>query len=171
MITVVMCTLVSVSNGRVTAASSVVRKQVIHAMSAWAFNGSSGVLNNNNNKYNARQVRAACALGEDEIGDWMGAYFDCIAIIDDEIAFPDHIVGRKYNASGQVTNEYPSNFVYSNEGIMTDFSFPGIVSTQYNFAHFPSRPSSYSLFIQLFLYIIFVAGFFCICQLKTGPQI
>ena len=51
-------------------------------MSAWAFNGSSGVLNNNNNnnnKYNARQVRAACALGEDEIGDWMGAYFDCIA--------------------------------------------------------------------------------------------
>ena len=74
------------------------------------------------------------------------AYFDCIAIIDDEIAFPDHIVGRKYNASGQVTNEYPSNFVYSNEGIMTDFSFPGIVSTQYNFAHFPSRPSSFLSF-------------------------
>ena len=49
-------------------------------MSAWNFNGSSGVLNNNNNnKYNARQVRAACALGEDEFSGWMDAYFDCIA--------------------------------------------------------------------------------------------
>ena len=49
-------------------------------MSAWALNGSSGVLNNNNNnKYNGRQVRAACALGEDEISGWMDAYFDCIA--------------------------------------------------------------------------------------------
>ena len=48
-------------------------------MSAWYFNGSSGVLNNNNNKYNPRQCRAACALGEDEYSGWMDAYFDCIA--------------------------------------------------------------------------------------------
>jgi len=72
------------------------------------------------------------------------AYFDCIAIINDELAFPDHIVGRNINASGQVTAEHPSDFIYSQEGVMTDFIYPEVVSTHYNFAHFPSRPSSFN---------------------------
>ena len=72
------------------------------------------------------------------------AYFDCIAIINDEIAFPDHINGRKINASGQVTEEYPSDFIYDEEGVMTDYTFPGTVSTQYHFLHFPSRPSYFN---------------------------
>lgn len=69
------------------------------------------------------------------------ACFDCSAIINEELALPDHIIGRIFNDAGQVTNEYPSDFIYSDDGVLTDFSFPGTVSTQYHFASYPSRPS------------------------------
>jgi len=70
------------------------------------------------------------------------ACFDTYAIVE-SIAFPDHVVGRKINASGQVTEEHFSDFTYREDGVLTNFTFPGLVSTQYDFANFPSRPASF----------------------------
>ena len=68
------------------------------------------------------------------------AYFDCLAIIDDEIAFPDHIVGRKFNASGQVTGEYPSDFIYDQDGIMKRLEFPALCICTFTFDDYPTMP-------------------------------
>ena len=68
------------------------------------------------------------------------AYFDCLAIIDDEIAFPDHIVGRKYNASGQVTEEYPSDFTYDQDGILKELIFPALCTCTFTFDDYPTKP-------------------------------
>ena len=68
------------------------------------------------------------------------AYFDCLAIIDDEIAFPDHIVGRKFNASGQVTGEYPSDFIYDQDGIMKRLEFPALCTCTFTFDDYPTMP-------------------------------
>ena len=75
------------------------------------------------------------------------ACFDSYVIVN-STAFPDHVVGRNINASGQVTNEFPSDFIYDEDGVLTQFSFPGHVSSQYSFAHFPSRPSSISSYYE-----------------------
>ena len=75
------------------------------------------------------------------------ACFDSYVIVN-STAFPNHVVGRKINASGQVTNEFPSDFIYDEDGVLTEFSFPVRVISQYSFAHFPSRPS----FIRSFYY-------------------
>lgn len=69
------------------------------------------------------------------------ACFDSYVIVN-TTAFPNHVVGRKINASGQVTNEFPSDFIYDENGVLAQFLFPGQVYSQYGFAHFPSRPSS-----------------------------
>ena len=72
------------------------------------------------------------------------AYFDCVAIINDELAFPDHITGRKINASGQVTEEYPSDFIYDEEGVLDRFTLPLVFSASFAFADYPTMPSSFT---------------------------
>lgn len=42
----------------------------------------------------------------------------------DIIAMPDHVVGRMIDASGQVTQEYPADFQYNSEGMLSFFEFP-----------------------------------------------
>ena len=70
------------------------------------------------------------------------AYFDCAAIINDELAFPDHVIGRTFNSSGQVTNDYPSDFIYNGNGTLTRFDFPTMLSSTYSFVDYPSMVSS-----------------------------
>ena len=70
------------------------------------------------------------------------AYFDYAAIINDELAYPDHIVGRTYNDAGQVTHEYPSDFLYDENGTLTRYDFPTMLSSTYTFVNFPSMVSS-----------------------------
>lgn len=69
------------------------------------------------------------------------ACFDTYAFVK-TTAFPDHVIGRIINTSGQVINEFPSDFIYDEDGVLTNFSYPGHVISQYGFAHFPSRPSN-----------------------------
>ena len=68
------------------------------------------------------------------------ACFDAAPIQFDSIAFPDHVVGRKINASGEVTDEFPSDFVYSENGVLTNYRFPG-AECSYYFQKHPSMPS------------------------------
>ena len=70
------------------------------------------------------------------------AYFDCAAMINDSIAFPNHTVGRTFNDAGQVTNEYPSDFIYDENGTLTRFDFPTMLSSTYSFVDYPSMVSS-----------------------------
>ena len=70
------------------------------------------------------------------------ACFDSSPIVYDSIAFPDHISGQKLNIWGEVTYEYPSEFIYNQDGILMNYTFTGCVSTNYSFEHFPSRPST-----------------------------
>ena len=70
------------------------------------------------------------------------AYFDCAAMINDSIAFPNHAVGRTFNAAGQVINEYPSDFIYNGNGTLTRFDFPSMLSSTYSFVDYPSMVSS-----------------------------
>jgi len=70
------------------------------------------------------------------------ACFDSSPIVYDSIAFPDHVSGQKLNIFGEVTYEYPSDFIYNQDGVLMNFTFPGCVSTNYSFEHFPSRPST-----------------------------
>ena len=81
------------------------------------------------------------------------AYFDITYVMIDSIGYPTHVIGRKINNEGVVTNEYPSDFIYSNEGVMTNFNFPGTVSTYYQFAHYPSRPSYFRSGFSTYPYI------------------
>ncbi len=70
------------------------------------------------------------------------ACFDSSPIVYDSIAFPDHISGQKLNIWGEVTYEYPSEFIYNQDGILMNYTFTEHVSTNYSFEHFPSRPST-----------------------------
>ena len=70
------------------------------------------------------------------------AYFDCAAMINDSIAFPNHAVGRTFNDAGQVTDEYPSDFIYDENGVLTTFDFPTMLSSTYSFFDYPSMVSS-----------------------------
>lgn len=73
----------------------------------------------------------------------MTACFDCSATINDSIGYPDHIIGRKYNADNQVTAEYDSDFSYDGNGMMNRFYFPN-PTNNYNsyvsFYEYPSKP-------------------------------
>ena len=69
----------------------------------------------------------------------MTACFDCIAVCD-SIGYPDHIIGRKFNTAGQVTNEYLSDFNYDPNGVLTDFRSQSRIS-YFTFFEFPSKPS------------------------------
>ena len=64
------------------------------------------------------------------------------ATVYDSIAFPNHIVGRTFNNAGQVTNEYPSDFIYNGNGTLTTFDFPTMLSSTYSFFDYPSMVSS-----------------------------
>ena len=73
----------------------------------------------------------------------MTACFDCSATINDSIGYPDHVIGRKYNAENQVTAEYDSDFSYDGNGMMNRFYFPN-PTNNYNsyvsFYEYPSKP-------------------------------
>ena len=64
------------------------------------------------------------------------------ATVYDSIAFPNHIVGRTLNDAGQVTNEYPSDFIYDENGTLTRYDFPTMLSSTYSFIDYPSMVSS-----------------------------
>ena len=68
------------------------------------------------------------------------AYFDYSNIID-SLALPDHVIGRKFDDAGQVTNEYLSDFIYDQDGILTEYNFPSAGINTYTFAKFPSLVS------------------------------
>ena len=70
------------------------------------------------------------------------ACFDSEPIAYDSIAFPEHVIGQKLNIFGEVTYEYPSNFIYNQNGILTNYNFPGFPSCTYHFEEYPSKPSS-----------------------------
>lgn len=47
---------------------------------------------------------------------------------------PEHFIGRRLNASGEVTKEYEANYAYSPEGKLSDFSFPDFsLSSHYTY--------------------------------------
>ena len=70
------------------------------------------------------------------------ACFDSAPIVYDSTAFPDHVIGRKIDTSGQITNEYPSDFIYEENGEMIQFTLPSFdVTTTYTFADYPTMPS------------------------------
>ena len=71
----------------------------------------------------------------------MTACFDCSATVYDSIGYPDHVIGRTINADGQVTNEYPSDFSYNQDGVLQSFYFPSMQSSTISFEEFPTRPS------------------------------
>ena len=68
------------------------------------------------------------------------AYFDHSNIVD-SLALPDHVIGRKFDDAGQVTNEYLSDFIYGQDGILTEYNFPSAGINTYTFAKFPSLVS------------------------------
>ena len=69
------------------------------------------------------------------------ACFDRTPIAYDSVAYPDHVIGRVIDASGQVTVEYPSDFNYNQNGTLTRFDFPSLLSTTYSFINYPTMPS------------------------------
>ena len=78
----------------------------------------------------------------------MTAYFDCSATFNDSIGYPDHVIGRKYNAANQVTAEYDSDFSYDENGILKRFDFPNpssSLNSNFTFFEFPSKPSNISM--------------------------
>ena len=75
----------------------------------------------------------------------MTACFDCSVMVYDSIGYPDHVIGRKYNAANQVTNEYVSDFTYDQNGIMYRYYFPNNRNCYINFYEYPSKPWSISV--------------------------
>ena len=78
----------------------------------------------------------------------MTAYFDCSVTFNDSIGYPDHVIGRKYNAANQVTAEYDSDFSYDENGILKRFDFPNpssSLNSNFTFFEFPSKPSNISM--------------------------
>ena len=45
-------------------------------------------------------------------------------IINDTIFFPNHVTGRYINSSGEVTTQYPADFHYDSEGMLSSFEVP-----------------------------------------------
>ena len=76
----------------------------------------------------------------------MTACFDCSATVYDSIGYPDHIVARKYNNTGQVTDEYVSDFSYDQNGVLNRYYFPGYRNCYFSFFEYPSKPSSITIY-------------------------
>ncbi len=70
------------------------------------------------------------------------AYFDVTYVMSDSIGYPDQVIGRSYDNSGQITHEYPSEFIYDQDGKLTNFSFPSHLYTTFNFFEYPTMPNS-----------------------------
>ena len=75
----------------------------------------------------------------------MTACFDCSATVYDSIGYPDHVIGRKFNTAGQVTDEYVSDFSYDGNGVLNRFYFPGHRNCYFSFFDYPSKPSSITI--------------------------
>ena len=75
------------------------------------------------------------------------ACFDASPIAHDSIAFPNHVIGQKLNIFDEVTYEYPSDFIYNNDGILRYYQFPGECSSTYTFTKYPNMP--YNIYIGL----------------------
>ena len=77
------------------------------------------------------------------------ACFDSAPIVYDSIALPDHVIARKFNTNGQVTNELSSHFTYNANGHLTRYYFtqttyPYIIKTvvsDFAFVDFPNMLS------------------------------
>lgn len=71
------------------------------------------------------------------------AYFDVTYIMNDTIGYPVHVIGRKNNASGQVTDTYTSDFLYSEAGQLSRFERDWNPNeTSYDFYKYPSLLSN-----------------------------
>ena len=75
----------------------------------------------------------------------MTACFDCSATVYDSIGYPGHVIGRKFNTAGQVTDEYVSDFSYDENGVLNRFYFPGHRNCYFSFFDYPSKPSSITI--------------------------
>jgi len=67
------------------------------------------------------------------------ACFDCSIIVWDSIFYPDHVIGRSMNSTGQVTSEILSDFNYSC-GELTSFDYPSSQYTTFDFYKYPDKP-------------------------------
>ncbi len=62
----------------------------------------------------------------------------------DSIAFPDHVIARAINNTGQVTTEYVSDFIYGTDGQLTNYTFYdtiGDCQASFSFYEYPNKPS------------------------------
>ena len=69
------------------------------------------------------------------------ACFDCLPIVYDSIAYPDHVVGRIFDSTGQIAYEQSSDFIYDIYGQLIKYDFPGLIVSDYVFADNPIMPS------------------------------
>ena len=69
------------------------------------------------------------------------ACFDCLPIVYDSIAYPDHVVGRIFDSTGQIAYEHSSDFIYDIYGQLIKYDFPGLIVSDYVFADNPILPS------------------------------
>ena len=71
------------------------------------------------------------------------ACFDCSVTVYDSIGYPTHVIGKTINASGQVTQEHASDFIYGTaDGQLTKYEFLGNLITSFSFYDYPTMPSS-----------------------------
>ena len=70
------------------------------------------------------------------------ACFDVAVFMIDSIGYPDHVIGRQFNAENQVYSEYISDFQYTQNGRLYYFSFPSYhIYTSIFFFDYPTKPS------------------------------
>ena len=66
------------------------------------------------------------------------------ASVYDSIAFPDHVIAREINDSGQITTEYVSDFIYGTDGQLTNYPFYATIGdcqASFGFYEYPNKPS------------------------------
>ena len=68
------------------------------------------------------------------------ACFDCPPIVYDSIGFPNHVIGRIFDSTGQISRELPSDFIYDSYGQLIKFDFSGIIISDYVFVDNPTLP-------------------------------
>ena len=69
------------------------------------------------------------------------ACFDNAPIVYDSIAFPDHVIGRIFDTTSQVSHERPSNFIYNTFGQLIKYDLPGVIVSDYVFVENPTLPN------------------------------
>ena len=68
------------------------------------------------------------------------AYFDSFPFVD-SIGFPDQVIGRVFDNSGEVIDEIVSNFSYGTDGVLNSYTLPSGIYTNFTFHQFPTMPS------------------------------